>query len=1413
MSAMKEGNECINGEINGLKNDVNKTKTLNLSEIKNGDIQEKLNAVKTKQTESSERIPNDKSDGDLHTVLNGKIPNSSRETTPSDNSRDATPILKTSRNSSRNSTPVGDTRCNTPTNTSNMDNKEENAKDTSVSVKPITKMPKARKSALPISKQSQDIVAKNIGLPPSNLTVKLPDFDSPIKLNSSMLEELSNLGRSNKSKSLGGQRTRASMGGSLNPPKIMRQRATMGSSMGKSAKPPSKMPKLFPSVEKEPTNSEISVKEESNVNNSSDLPKTEGSKMLKIRSHKRKKRMGTYKLPLEKKKNKTVKKKEKLDGEDEEIEEHIISVKEEKQDDSFITTDNTDCSMDNESLENSLLRTPKDSGKTIAHRTKNTLGSTRQGRTPPSAKTPPSSKKLHEHKGKPITEYFSVKSPNSSQTNGRTSEDSESLESNAGVRKRKKEDEDDHIESNSTKLDPNCTTGKKKRIEEPKTSPTAAVTKSTSMPTPTSMRSILPKSIKPLVAFPQSQGSTPVLLTMSNPNTSQSNLLGNQQQVILLSPNISQPLVTVSQPLIASTFPLISNPMNSVGLPPLDPQPGPDSFASSASDQAPVLHKVIPQDMEGVNDTEASKDSLSVSSETSYPVTPPKTPDDQLSEDSSISAPSGPTPPDKDVIPLCCCKINGASFKKLGSTVTYCQALDSMDGKVMGCCNKVTNYQLIRPGVKIPFMAICEPHRKRLRFHACCPGCGHFCTQGKFYQCRKEGAQSVHYFHHQCQVVRTGKYFCPHCGEESHQVEVSIELEEPRVVSMVEDKSAKASSRERARMGLGSKFAAASDKDDEESATASFKLSGSDKFISTGGISMGPEKTLLERVLKSMTQERPKKYRNMSKYLYNAAYEADIEKVMYMLEDGQNPDDVYEEYENQTGLHAAAISGSLIILHILVQAGASINVTDQFLKTPLMYAAENNHESLVKYLLKIKADVNARADDGMTVIHYAAKAGHNNVIKILLDTGEIDINIQDDGGWTPIIWASEHKLVSTVKFLLNQGAQSTLKDKEENTSLHWAAYSGSVDICEMFLNGGCMLDAPNEHGDRPLHIAARQNHYECVVLFLARGADVELRNSENDSPIQCCLDEDSQVCLALKVNKQLKGFAASRTGRTEKLIHRDVSMGRENIPIPVYNGTDDEPLPTDYQYVTANVETADLHINRTISSLQSCRCSDDCSSMYCVCGRNSIRCWYDKTYHLVPEFNMSEPPLIFECNVGCRCWSTCNNRVVQNGISCRMKLIRTNGRGWGVITLLDIPKGSFICEYIGELLSDSEADSREDDSYLFDLDNRDGDTYCIDARRYGNISRFINHLCEPNIIPVKVFVDHQDLRFPRICFFSSRDIKANEELGFDYGEKFWMIKWKQFTCACGGVKCKYNSETIHKTIEEYKQRHEEENID
>ncbi|KAG8541865.1 hypothetical protein GDO81_006759 [Engystomops pustulosus] len=172
---------------------------------------------------------------------------------------------------------------------------------------------------------------------------------------------------------------------------------------------------------------------------------------------------------------------------------------------------------------------------------------------------------------------------------------------------------------------------------------------------------------------------------------------------------------------------------------------------------------------------------------------------------------------------------------------------------------------------------------------------------------------------------------------------------------------------------------------------------------------------------------------------------------------------------------------------------------------------------------------------------------------------------------------------------------------------------------------------------------------------------------------------------------------------------------------------------------------------------------------------------------------MVEPPLIFECNHACSCWRNCRNRVVQNGLKVRLQLFRTKNMGWGVRSLQEIPMGTFVCEYVGELISDSEADVREDDTYLFDLDNKDGEVYCIDARFYGNISRFINHLCEPNLLPVRVFMSHQDLRFPRIAFFSSRQIRAGEQIGFDYGDRFWDIKGKVFSCRCGSPKCKHSA--------------------
>uniref|UniRef100_A0A5F8GK82 [histone H3]-lysine(9) N-methyltransferase n=1 Tax=Monodelphis domestica TaxID=13616 RepID=A0A5F8GK82_MONDO len=754
-------------------------------------------------------------------------------------------------------------------------------------------------------------------------------------------------------------------------------------------------------------------------------------------------------------------------------------------------------------------------------------------------------------------------------------------------------------------------------------------------------------------------------------------------------------------------------------------------------------------------------------------------------------------------VPLCSCRMETPKSREITTLANnQCMATESIDNELGRCTNNVVKYELMRPSNNVQLLVLCEDHRGKMVKHQCCPGCGYFCTAGNFMECQPESSIS-HRFHKDCASFVNNTSYCPHCGEETSKAkEVTIaKADTTSTVSLTYVQEKPVTVEGRADTTTGSSGTHLSEEEKPESSTpqvpeSGFELSGSSVFVKpTTGLSQGPVKETLESALIALDSEKPKKLRFHPKQLYFSARQGELQKVLLMLVDGIDPNFKMEHQNKRTPLHAAAESGHVDICHMLIQAGANIDTCSEDQRTPLMEASENNHLDAVKYLIKAGALVDPKDAEGSTCLHLAAKKGHYDVVQYLLSNGQMDVNCQDDGGWTPMIWATEYKHIDLVKLLLAKGSDINIRDNEENICLHWAAFSGCVEIAEILLAAKCDLHAVNIHGDSPLHIAARENRYDCVVLFLSRGSDVTLKNKEGETPIQCS-SLNSQVWGALQMNKTLQESSNEKPAQIERTMSRDIARGYERIPIPCVNAVDNEPCPSNYKYVSQNCVTSPMNIDRNITHLQYCVCIDDCSSSNCMCGQLSMRCWYDKDGRLLPEFNMAEPPLIFECNHACSCWRNCRNRVVQNGLRARLQLYRTQNMGWGVRSMQDIPLGTFVCEYVGELISDSEADVREEDSYLFDLDNKDGEVYCIDARFYGNISRFINHLCEPNLIPVRVFMSHQDLRFPRIAFFSTRQIEAGEELGFDYGDRFWDIKGKFFSCQCGSPKCKHSSAAL-----------------
>uniref|UniRef100_A0A8C1AMV3 Euchromatic histone-lysine N-methyltransferase 1b n=1 Tax=Cyprinus carpio carpio TaxID=630221 RepID=A0A8C1AMV3_CYPCA len=726
-------------------------------------------------------------------------------------------------------------------------------------------------------------------------------------------------------------------------------------------------------------------------------------------------------------------------------------------------------------------------------------------------------------------------------------------------------------------------------------------------------------------------------------------------------------------------------------------------------------------------------------------------------------------------LPLCSCRMEMPKSREILTLADRkCMATESIDGQLSRCQSAVLKHEMMRPSNSVQLLVLCEDHRTGMVKHQCCPGCGFFCRAGVFMECQPE-VNISHRFHRACASVLNGQSFCPHCGEEvSKAKEVTIaKADTTSTVPLTHGPCTPSTSEGKADTTTGGYVQASQD------------MSVSPLGLKTGlvgagfgtGLPPGPPKETLESVLLALDAEKPKKLRFHPKQLYISAKQGELQKVLLMLVDGIDPNFQMESQNKRTPLHVAAEAGHQEVCHMLVQAGANLDMCDEDQRTPLMEACENDNLDTVRYLLRAGAIVSHKDVEGSTCLHLAAKTGHFGIVQHLLSTGIVDINCQDDGGWTAMIWATEYKHVDQVKLLLSKGADINIRDKEENICLHWAAFSGCVEIAEILLDAKCDLNVINIHGDSPLHIASRESRLDCVNLFLSWGADISLKNKEGETPMDCC-SQNSKVWNALQASK------------------KDIARGYEKVPIPCVNAVDSEPCPDNYKYVPDSCVTSPMNIDKNITHLQYCVCKDDCSSASCMCGQLSLRCWYDKESRLLPEFCNEEPPLIFECNHACSCWRTCKNRVVQNGLRIRLQLFRTQMMGWGVKTLQDIPQGTFVCEYVGEIISDAEADVRENDSYLFSLDSKVGDMYCVDARFYGNISRFINHHCEPNLFPCRVFTSHQDLRFPHIAFFACKNISAGDELGFDYGDHFWDVKGKLFSCQCGSSKCKHSAATI-----------------
>uniref|UniRef100_A0A8C3JR70 Ankyrin repeat domain 52 n=1 Tax=Calidris pygmaea TaxID=425635 RepID=A0A8C3JR70_9CHAR len=177
-------------------------------------------------------------------------------------------------------------------------------------------------------------------------------------------------------------------------------------------------------------------------------------------------------------------------------------------------------------------------------------------------------------------------------------------------------------------------------------------------------------------------------------------------------------------------------------------------------------------------------------------------------------------------------------------------------------------------------------------------------------------------------------------------------------------------------------------------------------------------------------------------------------------------------------------------------------------RTPLHYAAANGSYQCTVTLVTSGASINEADCKGCTPLHYAAAS----------DTGpKLGGSLQSSASPTfpfspsPLLLA----LPSCLEFLLDNGADPSLRDKQGYTAVHYAAAYGNRQNLELLLemSFNCLEDVESTIPVSPLHLAAYNGHCEALKTLAETLVNLDVRDHKGRTALYLATERGSTECV------------------------------------------------------------------------------------------------------------------------------------------------------------------------------------------------------------------------------------------------------------------------------------------------------------
>ena len=188
-------------------------------------------------------------------------------------------------------------------------------------------------------------------------------------------------------------------------------------------------------------------------------------------------------------------------------------------------------------------------------------------------------------------------------------------------------------------------------------------------------------------------------------------------------------------------------------------------------------------------------------------------------------------------------------------------------------------------------------------------------------------------------------------------------------------------------------------------------------------------------------------------FLIAAVGHENLETLTLLMKSGADVLALNNRKEN--ALIRAASFGDTATVSFLINKGIDVNARSSDTATALINAALNVNTPVVIQLLENGADPDVICFFGLTAL--AAAATYDDVESVTALLKKVKkINVQDQLGFTPLIWAAynEHDNVAIIRAIIDKGANINMKSNDGSTALSMALKKGNTPTVALLQKAG-----------------------------------------------------------------------------------------------------------------------------------------------------------------------------------------------------------------------------------------------------------------------------------------------------------------------------------------------------------------------